>query len=153
MPDMAYSPAYGSFAPNPATRDGKTLQAPVAGTIPRGFPPFRYGATPEEAARAGVELTNPLPATAETLDRGRRLYETFCFVCHGPEGKGDGPLVPKIPNPPSYTSARVKEMPAGRLYHVITRGSGRMTSYAVSITPEDRWRIVHHVQSLQRGTR
>jgi mono/diheme cytochrome c family protein len=150
MPDMARSPAYGSFAPNPVTRDGKTLQAPVAGTIARGFLPFRYGATPEEAGRAGVELTNPVAPTAATLAEGRRLYETFCLVCHGERGRGDGPLVPKIPNPPSYTSQRVREMPAGRLFHVITRGSGRMAPYASQVPAEDRWKIVHYVQSLQR---
>ena len=32
MPDMAQSVPYDSFAPNPVTRDGKTLQAPVPGT-------------------------------------------------------------------------------------------------------------------------
>ena len=30
MPDMARDPAYKAFAPNPVTRDGLTLQHPVA---------------------------------------------------------------------------------------------------------------------------
>ena len=34
--DMAYSPAYGAYAPNTNFADGRTLQAPPAGTIPRG---------------------------------------------------------------------------------------------------------------------
>jgi mono/diheme cytochrome c family protein len=153
MPDMARSPAYGSFAANPATRDGKTLQAPAPGTIPRGFLPLRYGPSPEGAARAGVELRNPVPLTAATLAQGRRLYEAFCLVCHGARGRGDGPLVPKIPNPPAYDSPRVREMPAGRLFHVISHGSGRMAAYASQVPAADRWRIVHYVQSLQRGAR
>ena len=53
MPDMAQSIPYNAFARNPVTRDGKTLQTPVPGTIPRGFQPLRYGATPEEAASSG----------------------------------------------------------------------------------------------------
>ncbi len=40
MPDMARSPSYKAFAPNMATRDGLTLQHPVAGTIPRGYHVF-----------------------------------------------------------------------------------------------------------------
>src|SRR5207247_1861059 len=36
MPDMARSIPYDSFAANPVTRDGKTLQAPPPGTIARG---------------------------------------------------------------------------------------------------------------------
>src|SRR6266436_5264251 len=55
MPDMARDPAYKAFAPNPVTRDGLTLQRPVAGTIPRGYQPFYYGAGDPEAVRAGVD--------------------------------------------------------------------------------------------------
>jgi mono/diheme cytochrome c family protein len=150
MPDMARSVPYNAFAPNPVTRDGKTLQAPVPGTIPRGFQPLRYGATPEEAVRAGRELQNPIPAGAEALARGRALYETFCLVCHGTQGQGDGPLVPRIPNPPSYTSDRVRQMPAGQILHVITYGSGRMPSYAAQVSLPERWLIVHYVGTLQQ---
>jgi mono/diheme cytochrome c family protein len=151
MPDMSYSVPYNTFAPNPVTRDGKTLQPPVAGTIPRGVEPFRYGPTPEEARRAGRELRNPIAPTAEALADGQALYETFCLVCHGERGQGDGPLVPKIPNPPAYTSQRVRDMAPGQIFHVISRGSGRMPSYAAQIPYEQRWRVVLYVNALRDG--
>jgi mono/diheme cytochrome c family protein len=151
MPDMARSVPYNSFAPNPVTRDGKTLQAPVPGTIPRGFQPLRYRATPEDAVRAGRELLNPVLSDPEALAQGRALYETFCLVCHGENGAGDGPLVPRIPNPPAYTSERVRAMPPGQILHVMTYGSGRMPSYAAQIPLDQRWLIVHYVGTLQRG--
>ena len=149
MPDMAYSLAYESFAPNPVTRDGLTLQRPVPGTIPRGYLPLHYTASPEDAERAGRELRSPIIATPQTARDGRALFETYCFVCHGRVGAGDGPLVPKIPNPPAYTSERVRTMPAGRIFHVITFGSGRMPSYASQLSARDRWLVVAHVQTLQ----
>jgi mono/diheme cytochrome c family protein len=149
MPDMAYSVPYNSFARNPVTRDGKTVQAPVAGTVPRGFQPFRYAATPEEAVRAGRELRNPMAPSPEALAQGHALYETFCVVCHGEQGQGDGPLVPRIPNPPAYTSERVRAMAPGQIFHVISRGSGRMPSYAAQIPSEQRWLIVLHVAALR----
>lgn len=149
MPDMVYSVPYDSFAPNPVTRNGITLQRPVKGTIPRGSLPLHYGATRDEAERAGRELSNPIPATADTVAQGRVLYDTFCLVCHGERGEGDGPLVPRIPNPPSYTSARVRGMPPGRIFHVITFGSGRMPSHASQIPPDDRWLIATYVRTLQ----
>jgi mono/diheme cytochrome c family protein len=151
MPDMAYSVPYNSFAANPVTRDGKTLQTPVPGTVPRGFQPYRYAATPDEALRAGRELSNPILPSPEALAQGRALYETFCLVCHGEQGRGDGPLVPKIPNPPAYTSARVRAMAPGQIFHVISRGSGRMPSYAAQIPYEQRWRIVLYVGTLREG--
>lgn len=81
MPDMARGPAYKAYAPNSITRDGLTLQRPVAGTIPRGFHPFHYGPGEEEAARAGRELENPYRATPQTLDEGKTLFQTYCAIC------------------------------------------------------------------------
>lgn len=150
MPDMVYSLAYDSFAPNPVTRDGLTLQRPVPGTIPRGYLPLHYTASPEDAERAGRELHSPLVDTPQSARDGRALFETYCLVCHGKQGAGDGPLVPKIPNPPAYTSERVRTFPAGRIFHVITYGSGRMPSYASQLSAHDRWLIVAHVQTLQK---
>jgi mono/diheme cytochrome c family protein len=151
MPDMAHSVPYDAYARNPVTRDGKTLQPPVAGTVPRGFLPFRYRLTAEDAARAGEELEAPAAPTPEQLAAGKALYETFCLVCHGQTGQGDGPLVPRIPNPPSYSSDRLRAFPPGRLYHVVTLGAGRMPGYASQIPPEQRWLIVHYVRALQSG--
>ena len=153
MPDMARSVPYDSFAANPVTRNGQTLQTPPPGTIARGFLPLGYQATAADAVRAGQELRSPIAATDETRHEGRRLFETFCAVCHGVNGDGDGPLVPKIPNPPAYSSTAVRMLPAGHLFHVITYGSGRMPSYASQLTREERWKIVAHVQELQlRGS-
>ena len=150
MGDMAHSVPYDTFAPNPVTRNGMTQQLPVRGTIPRGFRPLHYGATPADAERAGRELVNPYAPTPALVAHGRDLYETFCIVCHGPRGEGDGPLVPLIPAPPSYSSDRVRAMPAGRLFHVITFGSGRMPSYASQVPAEERWSVVAYVQRLQQ---
>ena len=149
MPDMARTSAYKSFSPNPVMKDGMTLQRPVAGTIPRGFSPFHYGPGDEEAQRAGRELKNPHGPTREVLADGKFLYETYCLVCHGPSGKGDGPIAGKVPNPPSYTSKRVLEFQEGRIYHVITMGSGKMPSYAAQISADERWKVVAYVRSLQ----
>ncbi|HEX9372565.1 MAG TPA: cytochrome c, partial [Roseiflexaceae bacterium] len=44
---------------------------------------------------------------------------------------------------------RVRGMAPGQIFHVITRGSGRMPSYAVQIRPEQRWKIVHYVMTLR----
>jgi mono/diheme cytochrome c family protein len=151
FPDMARGPAYKAFAPNPATRDGLTLQRPVSGTIARGHQLFHYGAGEEEAIRAGRELKNPLTMSQRTLDEGQALYTTYCLVCHGSAGKGDGPLAGKIPPPPAYTSERVSAFPPGRIFHVVTMGSGKMPSYAALLTPGERWQVISYVTSRLQG--
>ena len=35
---------------------------------------------------------------------GHELFDTYCFVCHGSEGKGDGPLAAKMPTKPADLS-------------------------------------------------
>jgi mono/diheme cytochrome c family protein len=152
MPDMTYAVSYDSFAPNPATRNGMTLQVPVRGTIPRGFMPMHFDSSAADAERAGRELSNPHARNPAAAAQGRRQYETFCLVCHGARGEGDGPLVPLIPNPPAFASARVRAMPAGQLFHVITFGSGRMPSYRSQVPADERWLIVSYVQTLQATT-
>ncbi len=151
MPDMARGPAYEAFAPNPATKDGLTLQRPVSGTIARGHRPFHYRAGEEEAARAGRELVNPFRSTQETLDEGKALYQIYCVVCHGERGAGDGPLAGKIPTPPSYKSERVMGFPPGRLFHVVTMGSGKMPSYAAQLGADERWKVVTYVRASLQG--
>jgi mono/diheme cytochrome c family protein len=145
--DMARGPAYKAFAPNQATRNGITLQHPVAGTIARGYHPFHYGKGDAEAERAGRELTNPFHQDDQVaVEKGKVLFETYCLVCHGAKGLGDGPIATKIPPPTSYKAERVMGFLPGRIFHVITLGSNKMPSYAAQLSPEDRWLIITYVR-------
>ena len=151
MPDMVRGPAYKAFAPNSATRDGLTLQRSVPGTVARGQRPFHYGAGEQEALRAGRELKNPRHAASLVLEEGKGLFQTFCAVCHGPTGAGDGPIAGKIPPPPSYRSDRLIAFAPGRIFHVITLGAGKMPSYAAQLSVDERWDVVTYVRSSLQG--
>lgn len=153
MPDMARSRAYKAYAPNPVTHDGVTLQLPVSGTVPRGYHPFHYGPGEQEAIRAGNELQIPIRATAQVVDDGKALFQNYCQVCHGAQGRGDGPISGKIPPPPAYTSTRVIAFRPGRIFHVITMGSGRMPSHASQLSADERWKVVIYVHQVLQGLR
>lgn len=141
MPDMAYSPALKAQEPG-------SMQMPPAGTVPRDFQRYQFANDPEGA---GQQLRNPLRRTRENLLRGKEQFRIYCGVCHGPEGQGDGSIVPKFPRPPSLTSEKVANWPDGRIFHVITAGQNLMPSYAHQIEPEDRWAIVHFLRVLYRA--
>jgi mono/diheme cytochrome c family protein len=151
MPDMVRGPSYKAYAPNSVTRDGLTLQRPPAGTIARGYHPFHYGPGEDEAIRAGRELRNPYHPTSQTLGEGKALFQSYCMVCHGENGKGDGPIASKIPPPPSYKSVRVIAFPPGRIFHVITMGSGKMPSHATQLSADERWKIITYVRADLQG--
>jgi mono/diheme cytochrome c family protein len=149
--EMVYSPANESFSASVALPLGKTQQDLVPGVVARGRMPFRYGPGPDQAARAGAELANPFqPDDVAALEEGRRLYATYCTVCHDPAGDGRGPVVLRgmLP-PPSLHAARATAMPDGELFHVLTRGQGNMASYAAQMSPEERWKVVLHVRRMQ----
>lgn len=153
FPDMVHSVAFQPYSNSPLTVDGKVMLSQVKGTIARGTEPYPYESTDADRARASRELRNPDPLNAATLARGKEVYQRMCLVCHGASGKGDGPIIPKFPNPPSFTTKRVKELTDGALYHIITRGSGLMPPHALQILPRDRWNLVHYVNELRGGSK
>ena len=83
--NMETQPKYFEYEPAPLFRDGRVLQAPVAGTVARG-----------DLARAAQAAQKP-PLSAELLDRGHEEFDVFCSPCHGRTGQGDGLVVPRQP--------------------------------------------------------
>lgn len=127
---------------------GKMRAAPE-GTIAQGETPYPYENSPAGAERAAREHMNPLPPTAEHLKRGQEVYEVNCLMCHGSGGQGDGQLIPRFPNPPSFTAGNMKNMTEGHIYHVITYGFGDMASHAWQVDPIDRWKVSQYIKKLQ----
>lgn len=146
---MQYSPAYRTHTSNPVLPFHITEQPPVPGTVSRGFRPFHYGTDLAESERAGKELVNPFQATPENLTRGQYVFANYCAVCHGATGAGDGPIVPKYPNPPTYQTEKSKVMPDGTMFHVITHGRNNMPSHAAQVSADDRWRAILYIRKLQ----
>jgi mono/diheme cytochrome c family protein len=153
MPDMVRGPAAQSQSECAALPDGVSDQALPDGVVVRGAATFRFGATPEEAERAGRELSNPFRADdAAALARGAVVFQRFCTPCHGADGEGRGLAVQRgmLP-PPSLKAERAMKMRDGQMFHVVTKGQGNMASYAVQVAPDDRWKAVLHVRALQAG--
>jgi mono/diheme cytochrome c family protein len=147
---MAHSPAYAAQSANPVLPGGFTAQPPVEGTLARGAHAFHYAATDADRRRAGIELTNPIPATPELLAEGKRLYETYCLVCHGSSGAGDGPIIPKFPNPPGFKSKQTRKLNDGEIFHTITLGRKKMAGHGGLLTWDERWKVIHYLRSLQQ---
>ncbi|MCP3919257.1 MAG: cytochrome c [bacterium] len=150
MPEMVHSVAgesQGQFAGLP---DGLVDAPLVAGVVPRGARPYRYGTSLEEEQRAGRELANPFTDEPEILARGAEVYRVFCVVCHGADGAGRGPVVLRgLPPPTSLSGANARAMSDGQMFHVLTRGRNNMASYAAQVSIEDRWKVIRHVRKLQ----
>jgi len=93
--------------------------APVVGTVPVGN--TELPVTRETADH----IANPRTRTAESLNRGQWVFQTYCQVCHGERGRGDGPV------------------------SLAGMGRGLMPRYGDKIHGTDRWDVVNYVRSLQ----
>lgn len=151
LPQMAHSPRYNAFAPNPNLAGGSTLQAPEPGTIPRGYMPLHYAATPQDAARAGAELQSPVtPANKWARQRGAFVFAAFCQECHGTGGAGNGPVVQRgFPPPPSLLLDHARGLKDGQVFHILTYGQNNMPSYASQLSRQDRWYVIAYLRTLQ----
>ena len=129
--------------------------APVAGTVP---------VTGVEAAadlRTADQLVNPRTRTSESINRGRFMYDTYCLVCHGAQGKGDGPVSSAAGGPfpavRSLVSDTVARRSDGYLYAVTVNaqamGRGLMPPYGDKVRGTDRWDLVNYVRTLQAQAR
>ncbi len=102
----------------------------------------------DSAAPAGIDVAR-IPA--DLAARGDTLYQTFCATCHGPVGRGDGPVGRRLGAPP-ITSDRARAYTDGYLYSIVRYGRGLMPRYGDKVyDPGDRWAIVNHVRLLQQG--
>lgn len=115
---------------------------PITGNEPNDSALFKSG----NAALAD-RLVNPTDRTA-TLAKGDTLYRTFCAVCHGQTGAGDGPV--RVGAPSLLTEAATGRSD-GYLYSIIRYGRGVMPRYGDKVyLRDDRWAIVNYVRKLQR---
>jgi len=154
--DMTYSPAYGAFEPNNNFPNGRTMQESVPGTIARGTQLFHFEPTPQDAIRAGEELSSPFDLSTEegiaSAERGAADFQTFCVVCHGGDGTGNGPVAQRgFPPPPSLLIGKSKDMKEGQLFHVLTYGQNSMPQFAAQLSPNSRWDVVNYLRQLQRA--
>lgn len=154
-PNMDDQPKAKALAASDFFYDGKTMRQPIAGTVarqdavePGAFETGREngdgGFATAVPAAAGEAFAQPLAV------RGAERYDIFCAPCHGGEGDGQGMLFTRAQvTSADLRIARLRAMPDGQLFDVISNGFGLMPPYRGQIPPEDRWAIVAFVRQLQ----
>lgn len=142
--DMARQPKNKPLSPSPFFDDGRSERPLVENTVARGSIADDDLFVPKDSNAF------PLPLTPELLKRGQDRYRIFCTPCHGLQGDGNGMIAMRgMKHPPSYHDARLRQVPNGYIYDVITNGFGAMLGYSAQIPPKDRWAIIAYVRALQ----
>jgi cytochrome c5 len=142
--DMARQPKNKPLSPSAFFADGRSERPPVENTVARGSIENDQLVVPKDSNAF------PLAVTPALMVRGQERFKIFCTPCHGLQGDGNGMIVMRgMKHPPSYHDARLRQVPNGYIFDVITNGFGAMQGYSAQIPPRDRWAIVAYVRALQ----
>jgi FtsP/CotA-like multicopper oxidase with cupredoxin domain len=99
-----------------------------------------------------MERTPILP-DKDSLKRGQKLYQQHCVVCHGKEGRGDGPAAKSMDPPPANFLDREHSAiyGPGEKFWIIGQGTEKTGMPAFDqIGAKDRWNLVNYILELQK---
>ncbi len=149
--DMHDQPRFEPLEANAFFSDGRASRPLIEGTVARGHlkldKHFYTGKVDGE-----LVATFPFPITEDVLKRGRERYNIFCTPCHDGIGSGNGMIVQRgFRPPPSFHIERLRGIPVGHFFDVMTSGLGAMYDYADRISARDRWAIAAYIRVLQRS--
>lgn len=159
-----------------STTNGVASDEDLAGTIRRGLgtsgmPAFSQLSDAQIVSLVevldGLWVKRPAPGTAIVLPpapavtdarlvAGASTFERACSTCHGPQGRGDGPLAASLPTRPAdLASGHVK---AGaepeKLYMRVAAGvPPLMPAFRTALSEDEIWAVVQYVETRLIGRR
>ena len=103
-----------------------------------------------------VHLGQPGALLATDVAAGRALYQQYCSVCHGPQGKGNGPAASTMnPKPRDHTDGHyMNALSEAHLTTVISEGgaavqrSPLMPSWKGTLTSQQIQEVIAYLRTL-----
>lgn len=138
--------------PSPKPQKSPAPAGPGPGSVPieggETLPAPTTDAGMDQAKKTAAALINPIPASAESLARGASLFETNCRVCHGSQGRGDGPVGRKFvtKSPVDLHEDYTQQQADGELFFTLTRGRALMPFYRDALSATERWDVINYVK-------
>ena len=147
--DMHDAPSYDPLQQTSFFANGAASRPLVANTVARGqLRADEHLYTGKVNGQAATEF--PMPVTKDVLDRGQERFNVYCSPCHGRTGEGNGMVVQRgFRAPPTYHQERLRNVPVGYFFDVMTNGFGAMQDYSAQVTVPDRWAIAAYIRVLQ----
>jgi mono/diheme cytochrome c family protein len=134
--DMWYQPSH---------RAQSMPRAPVDGTVAVGAPP------PIGDIDDTDNLKSPVAPDDRSVKHGKWLFGERCACCHGPTGKGGGPVSKFFPPAPDLAYVTIRQRSDGHLFGTVTLGGKAMPTQAEGLAERDRWDLVNYIRVLQKG--
>jgi len=118
-----------------------------------GHPDIYQSRVPVEALEAAQATTNPVPASADAISRGRAIYfgKGLCTTCHSKDGTGAA-----FPGhrPRDFTNSKWWSVRTdGELMWVLKHGSpgtGMPPRVGTAITEAEGWDVIHFIRGFAK---
>jgi mono/diheme cytochrome c family protein len=130
--------------------DGRSARSFVEGTVPQTDQILTDLVLTGKDENGDFLTNNPVPVTADLVNRGQERYDIYCVVCHGVDGHADGKAISLgFPAPPDLLDRNAQALEDGKIFDIITNGQVTMLSYAYRVKPLDRWAIIAYIRAMQ----
>jgi mono/diheme cytochrome c family protein len=96
---------------------------------------------------------------AAAITRGEQLFQTYCLMCHGADGKGTGPIAKGLPHPPADLTHHFHRAPGdgdAYLFWRVSEGGqvepfkssqSTMPAFKSVLSEEQRWDVLAYVHA------
>jgi mono/diheme cytochrome c family protein len=96
---------------------------------------------------------------AAAIARGQQLFQTYCVMCHGADGKGTGPIAKALPHPPADLTHHFHRAPGdgdAYLFWRVSEGGqvepfkssqSAMPAFKHALSEDQRWDVLAYVHA------
>jgi mono/diheme cytochrome c family protein len=107
---------------------------------------------PWQAPPEADGYSNPNPANAQSVAAGKDVYLKYCVLCHGEQGRGNGPSAQSLePKPANFADpSRMKGQSDGDLAWKIVTGRGPMPSWEPVLSEAEIWNVINYVRTFAK---
>jgi mono/diheme cytochrome c family protein len=96
-------------------------------------------------------IRNPTPPDERSLATGQAIYRGRCAVCHGDEGRGDGPASASLNPPPADLRVHMAAGHTdGQLFYWVSYGfpNTAMPAWQSTLSEDERWDVINFIRTF-----
>ncbi|MBI5287844.1 MAG: CopD family protein [Chloroflexi bacterium] len=134
----------------PLAAQGYRIGVTVATALILGGAVLWFGVHPHKTV-ADPSAGNPVKATADSIEKGRLLFQQNCVTCHGAEGRGDGAQAASLNPAPADFRQHLPYHTDPQFFAFVAGGfpGSAMPAFREQFSDEDIWNLVNFMRTFE----